>query len=108
MAAGGVPAGIYTTCSPEEVQYIVHHSESVVMLVENAEQLAKEKAQRAALPLLKWIVMMRGAIVTDTYVLTWDEFLAKGESVPESELDRRLEALELDDLATLIYTSGTT
>jgi long-chain acyl-CoA synthetase len=28
MAAGGAPAGIYTTCSPEEVAYIVHHAES--------------------------------------------------------------------------------
>ncbi|MEO8551930.1 MAG: AMP-binding protein, partial [Kofleriaceae bacterium] len=25
MMAGGAPAGIYTTCSAEEVQYIVHH-----------------------------------------------------------------------------------
>ena len=41
MMAGGVPAGIYTTCSPEEVQYIVHHSESLAVLVENTEQLAK-------------------------------------------------------------------
>src|SRR5262245_32006241 len=29
IAAGGVSAGIYTTCSPEEVQYIVDHSESM-------------------------------------------------------------------------------
>src|SRR3982751_1687840 len=29
MMAGGAPAGIYTTCSAEEVQYIVHHSEAL-------------------------------------------------------------------------------
>ncbi|HZI44608.1 MAG TPA: AMP-binding protein, partial [Ilumatobacter sp.] len=28
MLAGGAPAGIYTTCSPDEVAYIVDHSES--------------------------------------------------------------------------------
>src|SRR5688572_7325717 len=38
MMAGGAPAGIYTTCSPEEVQYIVHHSEALVVLVEDAAQ----------------------------------------------------------------------
>jgi long-chain acyl-CoA synthetase len=108
MMAGGVPAGIYTTCSAEEVQYIVHHSESHVVLVENADQLAKVKAKREQLPLLRYIVMMRGAEATGSDVLTWDDLLAKSESVSEAELDKRIDAIEQADLATLIYTSGTT
>src|SRR5512146_1392591 len=87
MMAGGCPAGIYTTCSPEEVQYIVHHSESKLVLVENAEQLAKVKARRSEMPQLQYIVTMKGvAPVTGGDVLTWEDFLAKGESTPESEL----------------------
>ena len=35
MTAGGVPAGIYTTCSPEEVQYILHHAEASIAVLEN-------------------------------------------------------------------------
>src|SRR4051812_19985201 len=35
MVAGGAPAGIYTTCSPNEVQYIIDHSESPIVLLEN-------------------------------------------------------------------------
>jgi long-chain acyl-CoA synthetase len=109
MMAGGVPAGIYTTCSAEEVQYIIHHSESLLVLVENAEQLAKVKARRAELPLLKHIVMMKGATTGGgDDVLTWEDFLAKGEATPESVLDQRVDAIEQADLATLIYTSGTT
>ena len=108
MMAGGAPAGIYTTCSAEEVQYIVHHSESHIVLVENADQLAKIKAQRDKLPLLRWIVMMRGATATGADVLTWDDFLAKAEGIAEAELDRRIDAIQQADLATLIYTSGTT
>jgi long-chain acyl-CoA synthetase len=108
MMAGGVPAGIYTTCSADEVQYIVHHSESVVMLVENADQLAKVKAKRDQLPKLSYIVMMRGAQATGDDVLTWDDLLAKSESVSDAELDQRIDAIEQADLATLIYTSGTT
>src|SRR5665647_74513 len=75
MMAGGAAAGIYTTCSAEEVQYVVHHSEAHVVLVEDAAQLAKIKAQRAQLPLLQTIVMMRGATATGDDVLTWDDFL---------------------------------
>jgi long-chain acyl-CoA synthetase len=108
MMAGGVPAGIYTTCSADEVQYIVHHSEAHVVLVENADQLAKIKARREQLPLLRYIVMMKGAQATGTDVLTWEDMLAKSETVPESELDKRIDAIEQADLATLIYTSGTT
>jgi long-chain acyl-CoA synthetase len=108
MMAGGVPAGIYTTCSAEEVQYIVHHSESLVVLVENADQLAKVKAKRSELPLLKWIVTMRGATGIGDDVLTWDDFVAKADGIADAELDKRIDALEQDALATLIYTSGTT
>ncbi len=108
MMAGGCPAGIYTTCSAEEVQYIIHHSESLVVLVENSEQLAKVKAKRSELPLLKWIVTMKGVTATGDDVLTWDDFLAKADGASEADLDARIDAIEQSDLATLIYTSGTT
>jgi long-chain acyl-CoA synthetase len=109
MMAGGCPAGIYTTCSADEVQYIIHHSESRVVLVENADQLAKVKARRSELPLLQWIVLMRGtAGVTGSDVLTWDDFLAKADGATDADLDQRIDAIEQADLATLIYTSGTT
>ncbi|HSN29613.1 MAG TPA: AMP-binding protein [Kofleriaceae bacterium] len=108
MMAGGCPAGIYTTCSAEEVHYIVHHSESLVVLVENADQLAKVKATREKLPHLAAIVMMRGTTATGGDVLSWDELMAKAEGVTDAELDARIDTIEQADLATLIYTSGTT
>ena len=109
MAAGGCPAGIYTTCSPDEVAYIIHHSESRLVLVENADQLAKIRAKRTELPLLEHIVMMQGATyepAADT--LAWDAFMAKSSGATDAMLDARLAAIEEHDLATLIYTSGTT
>ena len=38
MAVGAAGAGIYTTSSPEEARYIVHHAESRIALVENEAQ----------------------------------------------------------------------
>lgn len=107
MAAGGAPAGIYTTCSPEEVAYIVKHSASPVILVENEDQHAKIKAERENLPDLKHVVVMKGSKADDG-AMTWDDFLALGDEVPESDYEARIDALEPDGLATLIYTSGTT
>jgi long-chain acyl-CoA synthetase len=109
MMVGGAPAGIYTTSSPEEVQYIIHHSESRVVLVENEAQLAKVKLVRGQLPLLSTIVVMRGGVAaSDGDVLTWEDFLARAGQSSEAALDERLDAIEQEDLATLIYTSGTT
>ncbi|MFW6067839.1 MAG: AMP-dependent synthetase/ligase [Myxococcota bacterium] len=109
MAVGGAPAGIYTTCSPEEVRYIVDHCEAPVVLVENEEQWRKIDTERAHMPKLRHVVMMKGAPrIDDEIVLSWDEFLARGDGVSDESFFGRMHALEPDGLATLIYTSGTT
>jgi long-chain acyl-CoA synthetase len=111
MMAGGAAAGIYTTCSADEVQYIVHHCEAHVVLVEDAGQLAKLTAKRAGLPLLRWIVTMRGAELAGSRapdLLSWDDFNRRAEGATDAALDARVDAIEPSSLATLIYTSGTT
>jgi long-chain acyl-CoA synthetase len=109
MTIGAIPAGIYTTCSPTEVQYIIDHSESEVVLLENQEQLDKVIEQRANLPKLRHAVMMKGAEPSSSeLVLTWDQFLANGDSISIDDVNERLSAIKMDDLATFIYTSGTT
>jgi len=109
MGAGGAPAGIYTTCSPEEVQYIAHHAEAPVVFVENEAQWKKVEAERGNLPHLRHVVTMKGAPrIDDPMVLSWEAFLAKGDEVEEKAYLDRVASLEPDGLATLIYTSGTT
>jgi long-subunit acyl-CoA synthetase (AMP-forming) len=105
--AGGFPAGIYTTSSPEQCQYIADHSDSAIVVVENAAQLAKFKSIRDQLPKLKAIVMIYGSD-PDEDVYSWEELLKLGEETPESELDARIKEQEPGDTCTLIYTSGTT
>ncbi|MDI1435149.1 AMP-dependent synthetase/ligase [Polyangium sorediatum] len=109
MAAGGAPAGIYTTCSPEEVAYIVHHAESQIVLVEDAGQWAKIEKMLGELPHLKHVVTMRGAPRIDhPIVSSYEQFLDKGKDVTDEAFFARIAALEPQGLATLIYTSGTT
>ncbi|MGB8328820.1 MAG: long-chain fatty acid--CoA ligase [Polyangiales bacterium] len=109
MGAGGAPAGIYTTCSAIEVRYIVAHAEAPIILVENEEQWRKVKAERANMPRLKHVVTMKGApAIADDMVMSWEEFMAKGDGVEEKEYLDRVASLNPNALATLIYTSGTT
>jgi len=109
MGAGGAPAGIYTTCSPVEVRYIVDHAEAPVILVENEDQWRKVRLERANMPNLKHVVTMKGApAIADDMVMSWEEFMAKGDEVEKQVYLDRLEGLDAKALATLIYTSGTT
>jgi long-subunit acyl-CoA synthetase (AMP-forming) len=105
--AGTVPAGIYTSSSPEQCEYIANHCEAAVVFVENQEQLAKFIAVRSRLPNLKALVLMQGES-SQSGVYSWNKFLELGLRTPESELDKRVAAQSPDALATLIYTSGTT
>lgn len=105
--AGAVPAGIYTTSSPEQCQYIAGHCEAPVVFVEDREQLDKFLAVRANLPALKAIVLMNGD-ASESGVYSWNRFLELGLRTPEAELDKRIAAQTPEGMATLIYTSGTT
>ncbi|MEW6044948.1 MAG: AMP-binding protein [Bacillota bacterium] len=114
LACGGVSVGIYPTSSPEQVAYILGHSEAAVYVVEGEEQLDKALEVRGGLPHLQRIVVMdmkglRG--FSDPQVISFDEFLQLGrpssETAPEW-LDARIAQLGPDDLALVIYTSGTT
>lgn len=107
IAAGAIPAGIYTTNTAEQCQYIAEHCEARVAFVENVEQLAKFRAVREQLPHLATIVVMNAEPDGDD-AISWRQFLALGTSVPEAKLEERLEAQQVDDTCTLIYTSGTT
>jgi long-subunit acyl-CoA synthetase (AMP-forming) len=105
--AGGVPAGIYTTSTKEQVRYITHHSEAQIAVAEDAEQALKFLQVRDELPNLRAIVQMHGT-PTDERVLSFEHVQKLGAQVPDAELTKRMDAQRLGDMATLIYTSGTT
>ena len=108
MAVGAMPAGIYPTSTPDECAYVLEHSGSPVVLVQNDEQLAKILGIRDDIATLKNIVLMRGESTDAEGVLTWDEFIEQGIGVQGNGIESRLAALGPRDGATLIYTSGTT
>jgi long-chain acyl-CoA synthetase len=110
QAAGAVPFGIYQTCAPNQVGYLLGHAESKVVIVEDAEQWQKVREVRGELPALRHVVTMDGArlLEDDPGTLSWEDFMAAGLEVDEERLDERRLAIRGGDLATLIYTSGTT
>jgi len=105
--SGAIPAGIYTTSSPEQCQFIADNCDATIAVVENNAQLVKFKAIADQLPKLKTIVMMKGSDTAE-HIHAWDDLPKLAEQVSEQVLDERIKAQQPDDVCTLIYTSGTT
>lgn len=107
ICAGGVPAGIYPTNSSDQCAFIINHCKASVAIVEDQKQLQKLLSIRDQLPSLKFIVMIRGTSQKKD-VYTWNDVLKKSKDFSEEELEKRMKAQKPEDLATLVYTSGTT
>ena len=111
LHARGVPVSLYNTLAPEQVKYIAEHCDAVVAFVENAGFLAKFEAIRDQLPKLRNIVVMDPeGVELGGRVSSWDALVASGEAEdrrhPDAFEDWR--RVTPDDIATLVYTSGTT
>ncbi len=109
MALGGVPVGVYTTSSPEQVQYIVEHCEAEILVVESEKSLATALAVRERVPRLRHILVMEAtADRLPEGVLRYGDVLARGTGADEGPYWSAVNSLQPEGLATLIYTSGTT
>jgi long-chain acyl-CoA synthetase len=106
-ATGGVVVPIYPTNSPEECAWVAGNSESVVIVCEDASQVAKIDAVRDELLALRQIVVIEGAADVEAAV-TLDEVRARGRARQRAELDARIAGVAKSDPYTFIYTSGTT
>ncbi len=107
VGIGSVTVGIYPSNLAEDCAYIINHSEAVIIFCENEEQLNKVLSVRSKLKTLKHIVLMSGTPRVEG-VMSWDEFLATGSKVTDAQLDERANAIKSDDVASIVYTSGTT
>jgi len=108
VSIDAVIVGIYASNLAGDCAYIINHSDAVVLFVENQKQLDKIAEIRNDLPNLKHIVMIDGTPSGEEGVLTWQEFMAKGTNVADDEFLGRASEIQPGDVASLVYTSGTT
>src|SRR6476646_2368352 len=112
--AGGVTNGNYPTDSAKQVDYILNDSRSRFLFVENEEQLDKWLEVRAHCPgIVKVVVFdMEGlADFQDPMVMSFEELTVLGREhdlAHSGDWDKRVAASDAEQLALLVYTSGTT
>ncbi len=105
LCAGAVVVPIYHTNSPEECAYVLRHSEARLVFCEDVSQLEKIREVRDSLRHLKHIVLMNGEADD---AITLDRLREMAGEIPQDAVSERVQAVLPDDLATLVYTSGTT
>jgi long-chain acyl-CoA synthetase len=104
LCAGAVVTPIYHTNSPEECAYVLGHSEARLVFCDDAAQAAKIDQIRGRCPALQHVVTFEpvaGAI-------TLEQLRERGADISPERVHERVAATDPDDVATLVYTSGTT
>ena len=100
LMVGGVTVPIYDASSAEQVEWIVRDSGSVLFIIETRtmREMVEQLSDR-------FTECRRIATIEEGGL---DELEHNGSVIPDAAVDGRLAGLQLDDLATLVYTSGTT
>ncbi len=116
LGAADVPRG--RDAMPHELEYILGFSECALCFVENDQQLQKILALTDKLPLLKRIIMLdqyfekSDTLPESPEIITYSEVMGAGKKKTEksgtASLEKEMEKGNSEDLATIIFTSGTT
>ncbi len=99
-SAGAVTVPVYETSSPEQIRWILGDSGAVAAIVEGDAHAKAVASVQAELPDLKHVWIIEGDAVA--------ELTAAGADVSDEAVDAAGSTAKADDLATIVYTSGTT
>ncbi len=113
LSVGCITVPVYPSYPPELIAYVVNDSQARTLIVEDSAQLAKALEARPKMERLEQIVVMAGYEPTQppAMVLTWEMLRRMGRERREalkSTLVERVGSTTPDDVATIVYTSGTT
>ena len=109
-AAAGATTTVYPTTNEEDTAYILADSECRLVFAEDDEQVAKLRNRKSELPYVAKVITFDGATDGD-WVISLDELAALGETHLAANpglLEQKAASISPDQLATLVYTSGTT
>ncbi len=114
LSVGAVTVPVYPTLAALEALFLIKHSDSVAAFVENERQARKLLEAEEPPESLRFVVVMHGPVPAGSSKIrcvTWEELLKIGERFQAANSDtllERIDGVSKNDLATVVYTSGTT
>ena len=112
-AAGGAVTGIFSSSAPNEVKYLMEHSDSKFAVVQDQEQVDKVLQVKNQLPLLKKVVYWDAkglSYYDDPILMSFEEVSRLGREYEKHHHGLFEQSISLgrgDDLALIMYTSPT-
>lgn len=107
LGCGGVSAPVYHTEGLDAIQHILNDSGCRLVFVQSPLQAADIAEARTRTPALQQIILLEGEAPRPD-ILSREQFLAAGQKVAPELFTQRLTTGKEGDLASLVYTSGTT
>jgi len=114
LLLGAVTVPLYTTLTPEQTAFVLNDSGCRVIFVSSDHHLQKVLSIVSQTKIEKVVVMDRVELpgltpgTSRVSVVTMDQIMQAGTSAADAELAAHAQAIAPDDLATIVYTSGTT
>ena len=101
----------YATSSEQQIQFIVNDAKVRLLFVGEQEQYDKARRIFPTCQSLEHIIVYDRSVKIegDSYAMYFDDFLQKGDAQSQqSEVEKRQQEASMDDIANILYTSGTT
>lgn len=109
LSIGGVSVPIYPSNTAEQAMYIINDSEAKAVIVEDLTQLEKMKKIKSDIPNVKKVIVMEGLKEEDEFITSLDALIELGKKYDDKgEIERTVKDIKPDEVATIVYTSGTT
>ena len=107
-----VTVPFYATSSEEQIRFMISDAEVRMLFVGEQEQYDKAHRVFPQCPSLERIIIFDKSVTihpNDANAIYFDDFLKLGENYPrQTEVDQRCAEASYDDIANILYTSGTT
>lgn len=109
LGLGGWVVPIYQTATPEDLEYILNNSEAEVLILENRALLRVFQSISKNCSGVRKVICLDPVVDADVEFITWPEFIKAGDANTFSQdFKEACSKTQPHDVATILYTSGTT
>jgi len=107
-----VTVPFYATSSEDQIRFMIHDAEIRILFVGEQEQYDKAHRVFPLCPTLERIIVYDSSVriaPNDPNTIFFEDFLKLGENLPrQTEVEKLYAEATFDDIANILYTSGTT
>ena len=114
LSTGAIVVGLFTDAIPSEMEYIISHSDAVLILAKDQEQCDKMLEIRGDIPNVKKVIYWETKGMwnyNDPWLLSFEKVQALGKTLHSEQpgrFEKEIAKGKGDDIANFCYTSGTT